>query len=116
MSVPGAPWITQAGTLHQRPFWADEPATGTSPEDATLRRVLVDSAETLLCCVRSGLGQCRLPMGVGMREPLLVRVETGHPEWLQDLEQVSQPELAGSPRLAACSAWLKDCLDRFNRY
>ncbi|NND93043.1 MAG: LysR family transcriptional regulator [Granulosicoccus sp.] len=76
-------------------------------------RISVDSPETLLSCVRSGLGQCVLPLGVGLRESQLVLVQTHQPPWFRELIQISQPELDGTPRLAACTRWLNDCVQRF---
>lgn len=110
------PWISLMGdNLSKLESSAEAPGQQSGKAQESGRRLTVDSYETLLSCVHSGLGRCRLPMGIGLRDRQLALLGEPDQTHRRDLVQVSQPELSGTARLNACSAWVHESLMQFNQ-
>jgi DNA-binding transcriptional LysR family regulator len=99
-------WINYEGSMRDLPQarWIDEfLAKGNEKQS----QVLVNDAETLLQCVKHGLGKSFLPTIIGDREPDLARVpEYSTGEFTRDLWLLAHPELRHLLRIRVVIDWL----------
>lgn len=78
-------------------------------------RLFVQDAETLIQCLRAGLGKSLLPRSVGDRLPSLKRLDPGPvPPPARELWLLVHPELRELARVRAVVKWLEVCIRRLD--
>jgi DNA-binding transcriptional LysR family regulator len=101
------PWIAydeRLSDLPQAGWIADEIAR----DNADKPQLLINDAETLLRCVKLGLGKSMLPQAVGDTEPGLVRVERDAPPMTREVWLMVHPELRDLTRIRVVTDWLEE--------
>jgi DNA-binding transcriptional LysR family regulator len=101
------PWIAydeRLSDLPQARWIADEIAR----DQADKPQLLINDAETLLRCVKLGLGKSMLPRAVGDTEPGLVRVERDAPPMMREVWLMVHPELRDLTRIRVVMDWLEE--------
>lgn len=76
-------------------------------EHAGTPQVLINDAETLMRCVKSGLGKSVLPVSVAGRDPGLIRVDAGTPQMRREIWMVVHEELRELKRIRVAMSWLE---------
>ena len=104
---PAQPWIAYDDRLADLPQarWIAEEIAGDYAETP---KVLINDAETLLGCVRLGLGKSLLPRSVGDAEPDLVRLGTGSKPMAREIWLMVHPELRDLTRIRVVMDWLEE--------
>jgi DNA-binding transcriptional LysR family regulator len=92
------PWITYETRMSELPqaVWIASNVPSDAPD---VPRVFVNDAETLLQCLKNGIGKSLIPAALGDRDPDLVRLETkaGLPE--REIWLLVHPDLRDLPRI-----------------
>ncbi len=109
------PWVTCQGWPSTCRGSADTKTKGSEVEPSQ-QRILVDDPVTQLSCVYSGLGKCILPLGVGMHDPKLVRLDSEESVLSRELWLSCQAEYLNTPRAQVCARWLERCVSIFNAH
>src|SRR5690606_24134504 len=101
------PWIAYDNRLSDLPQarWIAE---RMARDNADKPQVLINDAETLLRCVKLGLGKSVLPTTVGDNEPDLVRIEPEAPPMSREIWLMVHPELRHLTRIRAVLDWLEE--------
>jgi len=104
------PWINYEDSMSDLPHsqWISE----YSSKDADLSpRVQVNDTETILHCIKSGLGKSLLPLTIGENEPELQRLD-GYPETVsRELWLMVHPDLRDLARVRAVMDWITGIVD-----
>jgi DNA-binding transcriptional LysR family regulator len=100
------PWIAYDERLRDLPQarWIAERMV---QDEADQPQVLINDAETLLRCVKLGLGKSVLPITVGDKEPDLVRIERDASPMSREIWLMVHPELRKLTRIRAVMDWLE---------
>jgi DNA-binding transcriptional LysR family regulator len=100
------PWIAYDDRLSDLPQarWISEQM---ARDNADKSQVMINDAETLLRCLKLGLGKSVLPTIVGDKEPDLVRVERGVPPMTREIWLMVHPELRELTRIRVVMDWLE---------
>ena len=100
------PWIAYDDRLADLPQarWIAERMARDSAEPP---QVLINDAETLLRCVKLGLGKSVLPTAVGDKEPNLIRIERDAPPMVREIWLMVHPELRELTRIRTVMDWLE---------
>jgi DNA-binding transcriptional LysR family regulator len=105
------PWIAYDERLRDLPQ-AKWIASEIARDKAEPPQLLINDAETLLRCVKLGLGKSLLPREVGDREADLVRVESAAPPMAREVWLMVHPELRDLTRIRVVMNWLEDIARR----
>jgi DNA-binding transcriptional LysR family regulator len=100
------PWIAYDERLRDLPQ-AKWIASEIARDKAEMPRLLINDAETLLQCLKLGLGKSLLPREVGDRELDLVRVERAAPPMAREIWLMVHPELRDLTRIGVVMEWLE---------
>lgn len=103
-SVPWIAYDDRLADLPQARWIADEIAR----DQAEKPQLLINDAETLLKCVKHGLGKSLLPCAVGDREADLFRLSEGSKPMAREIWLMVHPELRDLTRIRVVMDWLKD--------
>lgn len=101
------PWIAydeRLSDLPQAKWIADEMAR----DRAEKPQLLINDAETLLKCVKLGLGKSLLPIAIGEKERDLVRLRDGAKPMAREVWLMVHPELRDLTRIKAVMGWLQE--------
>jgi DNA-binding transcriptional LysR family regulator len=100
-----SPWIAYDDRLSDLPQakWIREKM---ARDDAEPPQVLINDAETLLRCIKLGLGRSVLPIVVGDGDPDLVRIERDAPPMSREIWLMVHPELRDLTRIRIVMDWL----------
>lgn len=99
------PWISYVDDMADLPQagWI----AGTAGRDRTAPPpILVNDAETLVQCVKAGIGKTLLPIAIGDREPGLVRQDDGPASLSRELWLMVHPDLRDVIRIRVVIDWL----------
>ncbi len=107
------PWIAYDDRLSDLPQ-AQWIAEMMARDDAEKPQVLINDAETLLRCVKLGLGKSVLPTMVGDKEPDLVRIERDAPPMSRQIWLMVHPELRELTRIRAVMDGWRSCPPAFD--
>lgn len=105
------PWIAyddRLADLPQARWIADEIAR----DQAEKPQLLINDAETLLKCVKHGLGKSLLPCAIGDREAGLHRLGDGSKPMAREIWLMVHPELRDLTRIRVVMDWLEDVARR----
>ncbi len=105
-------WIGFEDTMSDLPHarWIAR-QTGKSPDGRQF--VAVNDAETILACLRQGIGKSLLPNCVGRRDQWLKELPSGDAPPLREVWLMVHPDLKDLARIRATSAWLKASIQAF---
>jgi len=84
--------------------------TQESSEELSLQRILVDNSVTQLACLYAGLGKAMLPLGVGLHDPRLKRLDSEESVFCREIWLSCQVEYLNTPRAQVCARWLEECV------
>lgn len=101
------PWIAydeRLADLPQARWIADEIAR----DQADKPQLLINDAETLLQCVKLGLGKSLLPRAIGEREPDLECLSDGSRPMDREIWLMVHPELRDLTRIRVVMGWLEE--------
>lgn len=99
------PWVSYEDGMRDLPQ-ARWMADHARPGDQTTAGVLVNDAQTLLECVKAGIGKSLLPVVIGDRVPELARLDDGPPPLSREIWLMVHPELRRLTRISAVVDWL----------
>jgi DNA-binding transcriptional LysR family regulator len=100
------PWIAYDDRLSDLPQ-AKWIAEKMARDNAERPQVLINDAETLLRCLKVGLGKSVLPTTVGDTDPDLVRIERDAPPMNREIWLMVHPELRQLTRIRTVMDWLE---------
>ncbi len=100
------PWIAYDDRLRDLPQarWINE---RLARDHANKPQVLINDAETLLRCVKLGLGKSVLPITIGDSEPDLIRIEHEAPPMTREIWLMVHAGLRELSRIRAVMNWLE---------
>ena len=98
------PWLTYVGDMAMLPQaeWSARQVNS----GASLSPIRVSDGESLLACVRAGLGKALLPQSIGDQDSGLQRLETGPVNLSRELWLMVHPDLRKLDRVLAVMDWV----------
>lgn len=106
------PWITYDDRMADLPQarWIDELI---ARDRAMPPQLVANDAETILQCVKAGIGKSLLPVAIGEREPGLVRLGDCPRSLSRELWLMVHPDLRDLTRTCVTMEWLTAAVNRF---
>jgi DNA-binding transcriptional LysR family regulator len=100
------PWIAYDDRLSDLPQarWISEKM---ARDNASKPQVFINDAETLLRCVKLGIGKSVLPTTVGDKDADLMRIERDAPPMTREIWLMVHPELRELTRIRVVMDWLE---------
>ncbi len=109
---PRLPWITYESRMSELPQ-AGWIAANAPSDAADAPRVFVNDAETILQCLKNGIGKSLVPVALGDRDPDLVRLRTERDLPEREIWLLVHPDLRDLRRIRLTTKWIKTSIRRF---
>lgn len=106
------PWITYENRMEKLPQ-AQWIASKIKENDLNGPNVLVNDAETLLHCLKSGVGKSLIPVKIGDKDPDLVKIADETEQLVREIWLLVNSDLRELQRFKVTIDWIKSAIKNF---